>query len=116
VLADTGPLPARDIFWHYPHYSNQGGRPAAALLAGDGPRPGTEKLVEHFEDGRVELFDLASDPGECRDLSDERQERASQLRARLAAWRESVQAALPTPNPQPVEPFGPDALPGRKAE
>jgi arylsulfatase A-like enzyme len=59
-----GVLPARDLVWHYPHYANQGGRPAAAILAGDGQVSGSEKLIEHFEDGRLELFDLASDPGE----------------------------------------------------
>jgi arylsulfatase A-like enzyme len=105
---------ARDLCWHYPHYSNQGGRPAGAIIAGDGPRPGTEKLVEHFEDGRVELFDLASDPGERHDLAQERPERARALAARLAAWRQGMQAALPTPNPQPVDPFGPEGQPPRR--
>jgi hypothetical protein len=107
LLAGKGGPPARDLIWHYPHYSNQGGRPAAALIAGDGPQPGMEKLVEHFEDGRTELFDLAADPGEYRDLSAERPARAAELKARLAAWRKAVAAAMPTPNPEPVEPFGP---------
>ena len=107
LLAGKGGPPARDLIWHYPHYSNQGGRPAAALIAGDGPQPGMEKLVEHFEDGRTELFDLAADPGEYRDLSAERPARAAELKARLAAWRTAVAAAMPTPNPEPVEPFGP---------
>jgi arylsulfatase A-like enzyme len=107
LLAGKGSPPARDLIWHYPHYSNQGGRPAAALIAGDGPQPGAEKLVEHFEDGRFELFDLAADPGEYRDLSAERPARAAELKARLAAWRMAVAAAMPKPNPEPVEPFGP---------
>ncbi|MFM8892760.1 MAG: sulfatase-like hydrolase/transferase [Planctomycetia bacterium] len=114
-LLSGGPPPdARDLVWHYPHYSNQGGRPAAALIAGDGPRPGGEKLVEHFEDGRVELFDLGADPGERHDLAGERPERVAALRARLAAGRKQVTAALPTPNPQPVDPFGPEAVPRRR--
>jgi uncharacterized sulfatase len=108
-----GPGP-RDLVWHYPHYSNQGGKPAAALIAGDGPRPGVEKLVEHFEDGRVELFDLADDPGEYRDLSRERPERTAVLKGRLAAWREVTKAAMPSRNPEPVDPFGPDAVPRKK--
>jgi len=110
-LLEGGGLEPRDLVWHYPHYSNQGGRPAAALIAGDGSRPGMEKIVEHFEDGRVELFDLAADPGECRDLAGERPERARALQGRLAAWRERVAAAMPARNPEPVDPFGPDALP-----
>jgi len=111
VLDGTGGVPARDLVWHYPHYSNQGGRPAAALVAGDGPVPGTEKLVEHFEDGRLELFDLAADPGETRDLAVERPERVRTLHDRLVAWRQGVAAEMPQPNPEPVDPFGPRAVP-----
>jgi arylsulfatase A-like enzyme len=114
VLAGSGALPGRDLVWHYPHYSNQGSRPAAALIAGDGPRPGAEKLVEHFEDGRLELFDLASDPGERSDLAATRPERTRELHGRLAAWRKQVDAALPRPNPEPVEPYGPTAVRPRK--
>ena len=119
-----GTLPARDLCWHYPHYANQGGRPAAAIIAGDGPSQGKEsqgtenqgheKLVEHFEGGRVELFDLATDPGERRDLAAERPERAAVLKERLAAWRTAVGAAMPSPNPQPVEPFGPEGEPRKR--
>ena len=109
VLSGTGSLGPRDLVWHYPHYSNQGGRPAAALVSGG------DKVVEYFEDGKVELFDLANDPGERHDLAGERPERAAELTARLAAWRKRVGAAMPTPNPQPVDPFGPDAVPRRKA-
>jgi len=122
VLAG-GALPAkevcRDLCWHYPHYPNQGGRPAAAIIAGDGPsqgheKPGSEKLIEHFEDGRVELFDLESDPGERRDLAAERPERAAALKERLATWRTGVRAAMPSPNPQPVDPFGPEGEPRKR--
>ena len=100
ILTEAESLPPRDLFWHYPHYSNQGGRPAAALVRGH------EKIVEHFEDGRLELFDLADDPGERRDLSAARPERAADLRNRLVAWRARVGAVLPRRNPSPVDPFG----------
>jgi arylsulfatase A-like enzyme len=118
VLAGGAP-PVRDLCWHYPHYANQGGRPAAAIIAGDGPiqrneKQGSEKLVEHFEDGRVELFDLTADPGERRDLAAERPERAAALKERLAAWRTAVGAAMPSPNPQPVNPFGPEGEPRKR--
>ena len=113
VLAG-GSLPGRDLYWHYPHYANQGSRPAAAIIAGDGPSPGSEKLVEYFEDGRLELFDLANDPGERRNLSDSRPDRAAALQGRLAAWRTSVQAKMPVPNPQPVDPFGPAGEPRKR--
>ena len=103
LLAGREPPPERDLHWHYPHYSNQGGRPAGALVAG------SEKLVEHFEDGRVELYDLAADPGEREDLAAARSARAAELRGRLAAWRQRVGAVMPSPNPEPREPFGPSS-------
>ncbi len=109
-----GVLPERDLVWHYPHYANQGGRPAAAILAGDGQVSGSEKLIEHFEDGRVELFDLTSDPGERRDLAAVHPQRAAALQQRLAAWRKGIGAAMPTVNPEPVEPFGPEGAAGRR--
>jgi arylsulfatase A-like enzyme len=114
ILDDSGRPPPRDLVWHYPHYANQGSRPAAALIAGDGPTPGQEKLVEHFEDGRLELFDLAKDPGERHNLAAARPERVRDLQGRLAAWRKQVDAAMPTPNPEPVDPFGPAGVPPRE--
>ncbi|HEV3029684.1 MAG TPA: sulfatase [Planctomycetota bacterium] len=101
LLEARGGLPDRPLTWHYPHYSNQGGRPSGAL------RSGSWKLVEWFEDGRVELFDLAADPGEERDLAPSQPERAAALRMQLADWRRAVGAQMPTPNPKPVDPFPP---------
>ena len=63
------------------------------MLAGD------YKLVEWFEDGSVELYDLASDPGEAHDLSSTMPELARDLSSRLSAWRDSVGARMPRPNP-----------------
>jgi arylsulfatase A-like enzyme len=114
LLSGTGGLPPRDLIWHYPHYSNQGGRPATALVAGDSPAGQREKLVEHFEDGRVELFDLAADEGEQHDLAGARPQRAAELRGRLEAWRKEVGAAMPVQNPTPVDPFGPEGLPPKR--
>ena len=99
LLTVVNPLPPRDLVWHYPHYSNQGGRPSGGLIAGDGPTPGIEKIVEHFEDGRIELFDLAADPAEQHDLAATRPERARVLQERLAAWRAEVKAKMPVPDP-----------------
>src|SRR6185312_11050050 len=64
-LLKGGESPERALFWHYPHYGNQGGAPGAAIRRGDW------KLIEWLEDGRVELFDLAADPGEQIDLAAE---------------------------------------------
>jgi arylsulfatase A-like enzyme len=110
LLDRKGGLPDRPLYWHYPHYSNQGGRPGGAM------RSGRWKLVEFFEDSRVELYDLASDPGEQHDLASSQPERAQQMRKQLADWRASVGAQMPTPNPDPVDPFGPKGLPPKQPE
>jgi arylsulfatase A-like enzyme len=81
------------LYWHYPHYSNQGGKPGGAIRAGD------HKLIEFFEDGRVELYELRHDMGERHDLVDREPGTAARLRKALADWRTSVGAQLPRPNP-----------------
>jgi len=92
----------RALFWHYPHYGNQGGAPAAAIRRGDW------KLIEWQEDNRVELFDLAHDLGEENDLAAREAARAERLRTELRAWQKQVGARFPTPNPNydPAQPDG----------
>ena len=87
-------LPARSLYWHMPHYTNQGSRPAGAMRQGDW------KLIEHYEDGVVELYHLGDDPGEHHDVATEHAETAAALQRDLAAWRASVGAQMPTPNPE----------------
>ena len=90
ALLRGGPAPARDaLFFHYPHFSNQGGRPGGAV------RAGRWKLLESFEDGRLELYDLHQDVGETEDLAAAMPDRARRLQARLAAWRAEVGAQVP---------------------
>jgi arylsulfatase A-like enzyme len=87
-------LAARDeICWHFPHYSNQGGKPGGAIRAGD------FKLVEFYEDGRRELFDLKKDISESRNLIAEKPLIAENLAKRLDACRKVVGAKMPTPSP-----------------
>jgi len=81
------------IFWHYPHYGNQGGTPSAAVRTGDW------KLIEFFEDDGLELYHLDDDVREKRDLSDHRPEKRDALYARLREWREDVGARMPEENP-----------------
>jgi arylsulfatase A-like enzyme len=85
---------ARTLFWHFPNYTNQGGRPAGAV------RDGEWKLVEQYEDGSVELFNLSSDPCEKVNLAEKEAKRAAELKSKLAAWRKSVGAQEPQPNPE----------------
>lgn len=98
--------PERPLFWHYPHYSDQGGRPAGAI------RLGEWKLIEFYEDGRLELYHLAVDPGERRNLVKKESERAKKLHGMLADWRSSVSASMPKPNPNYVEATASEGLTG----
>ena len=82
----------RDLFWHYPHYGNQGGDPSAII------RNGEWKLIHYFEDGHDELYNLGSDPGEQRDVIAENQTKAQELRGRLDEWLMEVGAKLPIPD------------------
>ena len=90
-LVAGGEAANRSLHWHYPHYHGSTWAPGGAIRNGD------YKLIEFFETGEVELYDLANDIGESRDLADERPEVARQLRLQLAAWRESIGAAMPIP-------------------
>lgn len=97
LLADPGQRLARDeLFFHYPHYYATT-TPVSAILRREGTREW--KLLEYFEDGKVELYDLASDPGETRDMAGEHPRVVERLRARLHAWWKQVGAPLPSPNP-----------------
>ena len=84
---------SRTFYWHLPHYTNQGSRPAGAV------REGAWKLVEHYDSADVQLFNLEKDPVEAQDLSKSDPVRASTLRRKLAEWRRSVGAQENKPNP-----------------
>jgi arylsulfatase A-like enzyme len=86
-------LTRETLYWHYPHYYETT-TPVSAIRAGDW------KLLEYFEDGRRELFNLHDDPPEANNLAATQPEKAATLQQQLAAWREAVGAKLPQPNPQ----------------
>ena len=102
------------FFWHYPHYSNQGGRPGAAVRAGD------YKLIEFYETGRRELYDLKKDQSESQNLIESKPDVAKELYGKLDAWRKEVGAKMMKPNPDyvpnPQDKEGTIALPARTAE
>lgn len=94
-LLKTGKTPPiRNLFWHYPHYSNQLGRPASAV------RQGNYKLIRFHEDQHVELYDLSEDQGETKDLAKIHPDRTAQLTTILDGWLKETGAKMPTPNPQ----------------
>lgn len=92
LLAGTR-LVERPLFWHYPHYSDQGGKPGGAVRLGDW------KLIEFYEDSHLELFNLKDDPGERRNLVNRESARAKKLHELLSDWRHSVNASMPKLNP-----------------
>ena len=88
------------LFWHYPHYYNTTS-PVSSV------RAGPWKLLEFHEDMHVELYNLQGDLGEQKDLAAQQPERAGQLRQRLHAWRQAVDAQMPVPNPDYGKKKGP---------
>jgi uncharacterized sulfatase len=81
----------RALFWHYPVYHHS--TPASAVRQGDW------KLIEFFEDGTLELYNLRDDIGERNNLAAKMPAKTRELHRKLVAWRESVNAAMPQPNP-----------------
>ncbi|XZE51678.1 sulfatase [Planctomycetaceae bacterium SH139] len=84
----------RPLYWHYPHYDNQGGEPSSILREGDW------KLIHYYEDGRNELYDLSVDPGEQSDLALTHPVRTETMAAQLHAWLTELGAEFPQPDPR----------------
>jgi len=90
-LLEGKPIAERSLYWHYPHYSNQGGFPGGAI------RQGNFKLIERYEGGGVQLFDLSQDPGERNDLAKSDTARVKEMRKDLHAWYQTVNAQFLRP-------------------
>ena len=93
LLKQTGPVTRDAFYWHYPHYSNQTAKPGSAIRAGD------YKLIEFYEDGRRELFNLKTDPSESTNLSEKEPDKVRELAEQLDSWRKSVDAQMMSANP-----------------
>lgn len=91
LLSGDGELPERPLFWHYPHYANQGGFPSGAI------RVGNWKFIERYEDGSTQLFDLVEDIGEQNNLVEVHPERARAMRDTLHRWYREVDAKFLQP-------------------
>ena len=86
------------IYWHYPHYNAH--TPVITCTPYGAVREQQFKLLEFYEDGRTELYDLRADIGETRDLAEAMPRKARELAEKLRSWRDSVNAQMPTMNPQ----------------
>jgi arylsulfatase A-like enzyme len=93
LLRDPDAKLNRDLYWHYPHYHAGGDSPYGAI------RSGKWRLVEFYEDDSVELYDLSKDIGEQNNLAAKMRSQADQMLAKLHAWRKSIDAQMPTANP-----------------
>jgi arylsulfatase A-like enzyme len=102
-LLSGGHRAARPLYWHYPHYGNQGGAPGGAIREGDW------KLIEWYEDGQVELFNLAADISEHYDVSARFPDKAKAMQAKLRAWLKATNAKMPVRNAK----FNPSEKEGR---
>ena len=82
------------MFWHFPHYNNQGGRPGGAM------REGEWKFIEHYDTGTPELYNLANDWSETANLATREPQRVREMRQKLFAWIEAMNAQTNSPNPR----------------
>ena len=114
LLKQSGTIAREALFWHYPHYANQGSKPGAVI------RSGEWKLVEFYEEGRRELFHVAKDVSESNNRAEQEPDRVRDLSEKLAAWRKSVGALMPEPNPNytpnPQAKSGEIVIPARTAD
>ena len=94
LLKGRKSLKRKAIYWHYPHYGNQGGSPGGAVRMGD------YKLIEFYEDNSLELYNLKDDIGEKNNLAEKMPQKTQQLKEMLHNWRKSVDAKMPAPNPK----------------
>lgn len=94
MIPGTEPLAPRALYWHYPHYANQNSRPGSAIRFGD------HKLIEYYEHGRAELYNIKNDERENQNRFEETSDVVRSLHAQLRDWRKAVNAQMPTPNPQ----------------
>ena len=84
----------RPLYWHYPHYGNQGGEPSSIIMEGDW------KLIYYHEDDRYELYNLRNDIGEQKNLMVKESKHASKMRKKLDNWLRETKAKFPMPDPK----------------
>jgi len=89
-----GKIKERNLYWHYPHYGNQGGEPSSIIRSGDW------KLIHYWEDDRDELYNLKEDIGEQNDLAARHPEKVKMLRKQLDSWLKETGAKIPQPDPR----------------
>ena len=92
LLKGAKDLDREALYWHYPHYGNQGGTPGCSI------RINEYKLIEFFEDQRLELYNLIEDIEEEHDLAEHMPEVAQSMHRKLVSWREKLSVKIPLIN------------------
>ncbi|MFR9620209.1 MAG: sulfatase [Rikenellaceae bacterium] len=93
-LLSGGEIASRPLFWHYPHYGNQGGEPSSIIRDGDW------KLIHYHESSNYELYNLAIDITECEPLNHTAPEKLAELKGKLHAWLKESNAKMPEGDPK----------------
>ena len=94
LIEGNGKLEERPLYWHYPHYGNQGGDPSSMIRLGDW------KLIHYYEEETQQLFNLTEDPYEKNDLAEAEPERTQQMHEQLMSYLNEVGAKFPQPDPK----------------
>lgn len=105
VLAGEGMVAARSLFWHYPHYNEHPSSVPSSVI-----RKGDWKLIETFDPEGIELYNLATDLSETKNLAADQQAKVAELRHELDGWRKDVGAEMMKPNPD----YDPSVKPTKK--
>lgn len=93
-LITQGKAPQRDaLFWHYPSETAHAKDRMGSVI-----RKGDFKLIQFYEDGRLELYDLKNDPGEKTDLSSKMPGKVRELKELLDNWKSETKAMIPLQN------------------
>ena len=87
-------LPDRNLYWHFPHYSPQRGKPGGVIRSGD------YKLITWYETDKVELFNLSEDIGETNNLAKQMQNKVQEMKYAFNLWKKEVGAIEATLNPE----------------
>lgn len=93
LLRQAGSIRQRELYWHYPHYHRAGATPYGAVRDGD------FKLIQFYETGRFELYNLKNDLGETKNLVNDYPKKVGELNKKLDLWRKTFDAQMPLPNP-----------------
>ena len=93
LLKQSAAIAQRELYWHYPHYHRAGATPYGAIRDGD------YKLIQFYETGQFELYDLKNDIGETNNLVSKFPKIVGALDKKLDVWRRNFDAQMPMPNP-----------------